>query len=665
MVKRKNIIFSFALGLVSFLITTPILAESSANPFPLSSELEQDLQFWIRVYTEIDTYHGFIHDSDHINVIYNTVALPKSGNENIVKDQIDYYKNLLLKVAQGKEKNLSTEEKKILALWPKNITHQELRAAADRIRFQRGQADRFKEGLIRSGAYKDFIYKTLKSSGLPQELAVLPHVESSFNPEAYSKVGAAGLWQFTRATGQRFLQINHIIDERRDPFQSTIAATQLLQYNYEMLKSWPLAITAYNHGVSGMVQAKKQLNTSDIATIRQQYKSPIFGFASKNFYLSFLAALEVDKNANHYFGTLTLNKPNNDEIIELAHFAPAHSLAQVFKVSKEELKKANPALLEPIWHSIKYVPQGYKLHIPCAPTCRRAKIIAFLSPWQEFDQQIPDQFYQVQQGQTLSEIATKHGVAIDILAQINNLSRPYPIRVGQKLRLPETSPIKTLAKTEIKESHVLNTNKVPTLAEYTVQQGDTLSGIAQRFGIQAHKITNFNKISDPRNLQIGQNLQLPIAKSDYTIQQGDTLSTIAQKFKVKPHVLAAFNGISDPRKIQIGQHLRLPTHTEVTNYTIQSGDTLSTIAKQFGMNSQELARLNDISDPRKIRVGQQLKLLGAITKDYIVRQGDTLSTIAQRFGITLQALLDSNGINDKHQIYIGQRLQLAQSPIEN
>ncbi|WP_197744533.1 LysM peptidoglycan-binding domain-containing protein [Candidatus Nitrosacidococcus tergens] len=642
------------------------MAGKTSKLFPLPLELEQDFQFWIRVYTEIDTYHGFVHDSDHINVIYNTVALPQNGNENIVKDQIEHYKQILLKIAQGKRKKLSAEEKKVLALWPKNITHKELRAAADRIRFQRGQADRFKEGLIRSGAYKSFIYKTLKASGLPQELAVLPHVESSFNPGAYSKVGASGLWQFTRATGQRFLQVNHIIDERRDPFQSTIAAAQLLQYNYEMLKSWPLAITAYNHGISGMVQAKKQLNTSDIATIRQQYKSPIFGFASKNFYLSFLAALEVDKNAIHYFGALKLDKPNSDEVVELTHFVPIHSLVQVFKTDEIALKKVNPALLDPVWHGVKYVPQGYKLHIPCSPTCRREKIIAFLAPWQEFDQQIPDKFYQVQQGQTLSEIAKKHGVAIDTLAQVNNLSHPYKIRVGQKLRLPlpELSSTKMLAKTEVKESYILNTNKVPTLTEYTVQQGDTLSTIAQRFGIQAHKITNFNKISDPRNLQIGQNLQLPIAESDYTIQQGDTLSTIAQKFKIKPHILAAFNRISDPRKIQIGQHLRLPAHMVITNYTVQSGDTLSTIAEQFGMNSQKLARLNGISDPRKIRSGQQLKLLGAITKDYIVQQGDTLSTIAQRFGITLQALLDSNGINDKHQIYIGQRLQLAQSPVD-
>ena len=93
---------------------------------------------------------------------------------------------------------------------------------------------------------------------MPAALVALPHVESSYNPIARSFVGAAGLWQFTRSTGRRFMQIDHVVDERRDPFLSSVAAASLLQYNYSILKSWPLAITGYNHGVAGMRRAVKK-----------------------------------------------------------------------------------------------------------------------------------------------------------------------------------------------------------------------------------------------------------------------------------------------------------------------------------------------------------------------------------------------------------------------
>ena len=133
---------------------------------------------------------------------------------------------------------------------------------------------------------------------------MLPHVESSFNPRAYSKVGAAGLWQFMRSTGRRYMRIDGAVDDRLDPFRSTEAAAQLLAYNYRVLGTWPLALTAYNHGTAGMRRAKETLGTDDIVRIVRNYTSRTFGFASRNFYVSFLAALEIDRNPEKYFGSL-------------------------------------------------------------------------------------------------------------------------------------------------------------------------------------------------------------------------------------------------------------------------------------------------------------------------------------------------------------------------
>src|SRR5690606_31302286 len=114
------------------------------------------------------------------------------------------------------------------------------------------QSDRFREGLVRSGAYRDHIESVIAARGLPPELVILPHVESSFHPGAFSSVAASGMWQFMRETAQRFMRVDLVVDERLDPWVATEGAMELLEYNYGRLGTWPLALTAYNHGTNGM-----------------------------------------------------------------------------------------------------------------------------------------------------------------------------------------------------------------------------------------------------------------------------------------------------------------------------------------------------------------------------------------------------------------------------
>ena len=122
-----------------------------------------------------------------------------------------------------------------------DVTDEELRAAAGRIRWQHGLRDRFREGLERSGRWRDYVKEQFTALGVPTDLAALPHVESSYNPNARSHVGASGIWQFTRSTGRRFMRVDHVVDERNDPFAATHAAGQLLAYNYSLTGNWPMA----------------------------------------------------------------------------------------------------------------------------------------------------------------------------------------------------------------------------------------------------------------------------------------------------------------------------------------------------------------------------------------------------------------------------------------
>ena len=218
-----------------------------------------------------------------------------------------------------------------------------MRAAADRVRVQQGLSDRFLKGFVRSGRWQEHIRDSLRQAGVPEMLAALPHVESSFNPEARSYVGAAGLWQFTAGTGRRFMRIDSAVDERRDPYRSSEAAARLLKANYGELDSWPLAITAYNHGTGGMRRAIRAVGTDNIETIVRNYDGPAFGFASRNFYVSFLAAEEVERNAEKYFGPVRRDAPERLTTIEVPAYLSASTLEQTLGSAA-----GDPAGLQPV-----------------------------------------------------------------------------------------------------------------------------------------------------------------------------------------------------------------------------------------------------------------------------------------------------------------------------
>ena len=256
-------------------------AADTSSPFPRPSELERDVRFWTRVYTEVDTNGGFIHDERDLSVVYETVQFPpqlsERGRRQQVRKRKQHYRAILLQLAGSKHQGLNEEQQRVLDLWPPDVSRQTLRAAAYRLRFQLGQADRFREGLIRAGAWEAYIRQTLADMDLPVELVALPHVESSYNPLAYSHVGAAGMWQLTRSTGRRYLRVDSVVDERLDPYRATVAAARLLEHNRDVTGTWPLAVTAYNHGAAGMRRAVRKLGTHDIATVVRQYRSRTSG----------------------------------------------------------------------------------------------------------------------------------------------------------------------------------------------------------------------------------------------------------------------------------------------------------------------------------------------------------------------------------------------------
>jgi membrane-bound lytic murein transglycosylase D len=420
------------------------LAKAQAEtpePFVHPAQLEQDVRFWIRVYTEVTTDQGLLHDDWNLGLVYEVLRFDPSASpaqrERRVAEAKLRYATLLRRFAAGSTDDLTPHEQRILHAFGDKADPKDFRDAIERIRFQLGQADRFHEGLIRAAVWEKQIARTLTQHGVPAEIAALPHVESSFNLAAYSKVGAAGLWQFMPSTAKRFMRVDSVVDERLDPYSATQAAANLMLYNYRLLGTWPLAVTAYNHGPGGLRRAQDELATSDIAVIVKRYQGATFGFASRNFYVAFLAALEVDRNAEKYFGPITRLPDTDSTPVELPDYIPVEALAKAFKVDMGALRVLNPALRPPIWNGSRFVPRGYTLRLPGTPP--QAEIAAGwdrLPPTQRFLAQRNDGSHKIRRGETLAGIAAASGMSLSRLLAANGWNAAHTAARGDSVRIP-------------------------------------------------------------------------------------------------------------------------------------------------------------------------------------------------------------------------------------
>jgi len=422
-----------------------VTANATDTQFPQPAELDRDVNFWMAIFSDYSTDEGALHDNRNLSVVYERMEMPASVGRRERNRRVGirrkHYQAILRSLATGRRTNLNAEQQRVLDLWPEDVSNATLSAAAGHIRFQHGLSDRFAKSLQRAGRWRSHVDATFTRLGVPIELAALPHVESSYNPAARSHVGASGIWQFTRSTGRRFMQVDHVLDERNDPFRATEAAGKLLAYNYSIVGNWPMAITAYNHGLAGVRRAMRKHGDTAYVDILRNYKGRTFGFASRNFYVAFLAAMHIDQNPEQYFAGVVPETPVDYDSFSLDDFVPADAVAAALGISERELAKFNPAMQATIWQGSKYIPRDFETRVPrdrlSSPA---AQLLADIGAEQRFEKQLPDLFHTIVRGDTLSEIADEYGTNISTLAALNNLGRRYRIRAGQQLRLPAAGP---------------------------------------------------------------------------------------------------------------------------------------------------------------------------------------------------------------------------------
>lgn len=308
-------------------------------------------------------------------------------------------------------------------------------------------------------------------------------------------------------------------------------------------------------------------------------------------------------------------------------------------------------------------------------------------------------YYTVQSGDTLSGIALKFSTTSSKLAQLNSISNPNLIYVGQRLLVNQSSNSNSSSSGQ---SSSTTTNAETSSASYTVKSGDTLSGIASQYNTTVNQIVSLNQLSNPNLIYVGQVLKLKNSQTTnssssssstaattvgtYTVKAGDTLSAIASRYSTSSSTLASLNSLSNPNLIYVGQVLKVSSNastssstsssanstvTTAASYTVKAGDTLSAIAAKYGTTYQALASTNSISNPNDIYVGQVIKVSATATAassqaasstnsngSYTVKSGDTLYGIALANGLNWQTLAKQNGISDPNVIFVGQKLSL-------
>jgi len=586
--------------------------------FPTPDILRGNVAFWTKIYTEIPMSEGLLHDRDYPLVIFKRIRGENSSRE--VKEERRRVCDALDALSSTPQSQWTDLQRRIVDLYMKEADSSVLAGASNRVRFQQGQRERFREGLVRSGMFLDTIRSILQASGVPLRLAYLPHVESSFNTEAYSKVGAAGLWQFMRGTAKLYgMRINYSIDERRDPVTATKAAAKYLSSSYEQLGTWPLAITSYNHGVYGMKRAVNQTGSRDLAVIIKNYNSRSFQFASSNFYGCFLAASYIADNHDEFFPDLVLAAPLRYHDFTIKHYIGADEFCRYLDIPRQDLIRLNPAIRPAVFSKHQRLPRGLAIHIPAdRPIANIASAYDAIPDSLKESEPPRPQYYRVNRGDNLYGIANRLGVSINELAYENNITRLSRIRAGQVLRIPakgaavaELSGMKSgeTSQKERKATASPSTDAAVEIARAEVQSvlPPEEAAIMETSTVAQFEPPNLSRNSPEKSAaktisaeKIHSESAPPLADSLREIAFASAITDAPTSDSVKPKITASFDVALYDLDVVLS-----PVGTSA-NIIVSVDETIGHYADWLGIPTWRIRKLNDMGRTSSIRINKKL-----------------------------------------------------------
>jgi membrane-bound lytic murein transglycosylase D len=357
------------------------------------------------------------------------------------------------------------------------------------------------------------------------------------------------------------------------------------------LGAWPLAITAYNHGLNGMRRAKAQCGT-DFGRIYREYKSNSFGFASRNFYAEFLAALHVATNYENYFGDVKFHQPVQFVEITTDHYLTVNSVLETYKLDREEFRNLNPALRPPVINSQRRIPKGYTLRLPKGAEGEGGAVLARIDPRLKYEEQVQSDWYRVKRGDNLSAIAQKHGVAANVLAEYNNLGKSARIISGQILKIPPKGAdmLASAAPAKLPEAaSVAPKASSPALAAPTLGSPVVTAPVASDAMDTAAEVEPLNRIEREAIIT----LDIEPAPKPALVTDGSNV--VGGAGDASPHVSAPAPKMRRDEPISQWIH-------------VEADETLGHYASWLEIPTQRLRELNGLRYNQDIQIGQRIRL---------------------------------------------------------
>lgn len=536
--------------------------------------------------------------------------------------------------------------------------------------------------LSRMNRYEGLMKKILKENGLPEDLIYIALIESGFNARATSHAAAVGYWQFIRPTGRRYnLEINPLVDERRDPVLSTQAAADYFKGLYSIFGSWYLAMASYNVG-EGRVKREVMRNyTRDFWELARRKRLPK---ETINYVPKYLAAKLIGKNPQKYgFTDLDLLPPIEFDTIQVEKAVNLKQMAERMNVEYDDLKQLNPKFrgeVAPL--------KGDKLVLRVPVGQIEPGLIAARSSVVEKVEYVADagdtMTYRVKRGDTLSTIAKRHRTTVVWLRNNNELKKGRVLRVGQRLQVPDRSgprrpvvaktPVAKPApvvvaqaeKAEDDQKPASTSNEVVTTKGvfYIVQPGDTLSEIANEYSSSVLELRRMNKLRKGSVLRAGMRLKVPKDEALPTTPDGGAADEIRGGASSSTARTARPTGTSD-RVVA----------SENKVHVVRRGENLTTIARRHGVSVQALKEANRLKSGSVLRVGARIVIpvegsqrQGRVKTNtqrlkktvHVVKPGENLTLIASKYRVPVQDLKQRNDIKSGSVLFVGARLVIPE-----
>ncbi len=429
----------------------------------------------------------------------------------------------------------------------------------------------------RAEPYLHYIVEELEKRNMPLDLALLPIVESAYNPFAYSRSRASGIWQFIPGTGRLYgLKQNWWYDGRRDIIAATDAALNYLQkLHQEFDGDWLLALAAYNSGEGNVNKAIRRNKKAGKPTDFFSLKLPR---ETRGYVPSLLAVAEIVANPGKY--KIALKPIRNTRYfkqVDIGSQLDLATAAELSELSIEELYTLNPGFNR--WATDPGGP--HQLLIPVEKAAAFENKLASLSS----DKRIKWQQHKIKKGESLGRIATHYRTDVSTLKQINRL-KGNTIRTGRSLLIPTAQkPLKHYSLSlDSRRYKGLKRSGDGQRYVYTIKRGDNLWDIGRHYGISVKQLCAWNGISSKSILRPGKKLEIWVEEEtdksakvvhvaanktsdgtpqhiSYQVLEGDSLWLISQQFGVSVHQIKKWNNLANTRYIKPGQFLDIYTGT--------------------------------------------------------------------------------------------------------